>query len=744
MKGSGDVYPAVDLTNCDREPIHIIGTSQSHGVIIACSRKDKYITQCSENALELLGINAEDLLGQPVTVLLPEAFPENFPIEPGKKELLPEIEINGARFLIIVHISGESYILDFEPLGEKRSAVNFQKQLSKILNELNTLGSIDDLTSKGVSLVKTLFGYDRVMIYQFDEEWNGMVIAEEKNEDLESWLGLHYPATDIPKPSRDLFLKQEIRIISNVHYDPAQIIPALSPINNKPLDLSLSELRGVSPIHIEYLKNMGVGASLTAAIVIKGKLWGLLACHHYSKKYINYYQRQSVKFLTQIFTNSLNVLSLQNYIEESGNFNEIRHTILKNLRSQPGLLDALITGDLPFTKYIPCSGGAVFIGGELSLLGNPPEEEDVLKLIRDFLDTKDGIYHTRSLEKVYPPARNFKKQASGILSVKLGDMSGDYLIWFRGENATEVSWGGNPEKQAVIKEGVEYLSPRKSFEKWTHQVSGVSTPWKDYEIEAVNSLSEGITHIIVSRQKEAIRQLNSDLKVLNKDLESFNYSVSHDLRAPLRGISGFVNILKDNNYNNLNAESRRHIDIIQRSANEMHTLIDALLSYSRLGKTRLHKVNVDVLNMVELILENLNVENDYPRSEIIINRELPSCEGDRTLLHQLFSNLIENALKYSAKNEQPKIEIGYQEQNNQIIYFIKDNGIGIDPKFSDKIFNVFLRLAGDEYPGTGVGLATVQKVIEKHNGKIWVESALGEGSVFYFILNSSEIQIHKV
>src|SRR5690606_17389520 len=297
MELSGYEYPEkIDITNCDREPIHLIGTSQSHGVIIACNLKDNLITHCSENSLELLGRHAEKLLGQPINILLPEVYSEYFPTEDSKKELLPETEINGATFLIIAQVSGESVILDFEALGEKRSAVNFQKQLSRILNELNSTGTIDDLTARGASLVKSLFDYDRVMIYQFDEEWNGKVIAEEKNENLESWLGLHYPATDIPQPSRDLFLKQEIRIISDVQNNPAKILYSLSTKDHKPLDLSLSELRGVSPIHIEYLKNMGVGASLTAAIVIKGKLWGLLACHHYSPKYINYYQRQSVKF----------------------------------------------------------------------------------------------------------------------------------------------------------------------------------------------------------------------------------------------------------------------------------------------------------------------------------------------------------------------------------------------------------------------------------------------------------------
>jgi two-component system, chemotaxis family, sensor kinase Cph1 len=731
MNPSGNAYPVkVDLTNCDREPIHLIGSSQAHGVIVACDRSSNIITHCSENAGKLLGIEVEKLLKQPLTILVPEAFLESFPTAPGKKDLLPEIELNGARFLIIAHISGDELILDFEPLGEKRSAVNFQKQLSRILNELNASGTVEDLTFKAASLVKSVFKYDRVMIYQFDENWNGKVIAEEKEKELESWLGLHYPSTDIPQPSRELFLKQDIRIISDVNYDPARIISY-----KENLDLSLSELRGVSPIHIEYLKNMGVGASLTAAIIIQGKLWGLLACHHYSKKYINYYQRQSVKFLIQIYTNSLGVITAQDFIIKSKSYTKIKDEILSRVRSQPNISNSLITGKTPFTALVPCTGGAVFMDGALHLIGATPSEPRVLKLIKDFLNEQDAVFHIRNLEKAYEPAANFKDIASGILAVKIGDMTGDFLIWFRGESSAEVSWGGNPEKNGIIRNGVEHLSPRKSFEKWTLQESGISNPWLDHEIFAVTSLSEGLNHIIVHKQKEEIRKLNLDLTELNKDLESFNFSVSHDLRAPLRGITGFARILKEKNSDSLNEEGFHSLEMISRSAKEMNELIEDLLTYSKLGRVHLKTSRVDILTLVENILNSFNLEKEYPNVKVILNKEIPPCEGDRVLLKQLFLNLIDNAIKYSVKTKNPRVEVGFKTENNQVIYFVKDNGIGIDPNLKEKIFNVFLRLAGDEYPGTGVGLATVRKVIEKHDGHIWIETLPGKGSCFYFTLN---------
>ena len=209
---------------------------------------------------------------------------------------------------MLAHLSEDNLILDFEIIGETWDPGHFQQQLTSIINGLDTTESIPTLCDRAASLMKDIFGYDRVMVYRFDEEWNGEVVAEEKEEPLESWLDLHYPASDIPSQSRKLFLKHKVRIISDVNYEPVPIAPEISPLTNKPLDLSRSALRGVSPIHIEYLQNMKVGASLTAAIIVNGNLWGLVACHHYSAKFINYYQRETCKFLTQVFSNNISTI----------------------------------------------------------------------------------------------------------------------------------------------------------------------------------------------------------------------------------------------------------------------------------------------------------------------------------------------------------------------------------------------------------------------------------------------------
>ena len=732
-------YPNnVDITNCDREPIHIIGSSQSRGVIIACDRDTFTITQCSENSEKLLGYEANDLLGKSIDLLIPKDFLDTrIPVVP-EKFVLTETTIFQTPFLVITHCSDENIILEFEPLGEDVVPVKFQEQLSRILNELTSATTVEEVTSRAAGLIRSIFGYDRVMVYQFDDEWNGKVVAEEKEGNMESWLGLHYPATDIPKPSRDLFLKQEIRIISNVNYIPAAIIPEVSPLTNKPLDLSLAELRGVSPIHIQYLKNMKVGASLTAAIVLNGKLWGLLACHHSSPKFVNYYQRQSVKFLTQIYTNSLSVITTRKFIAERERSFILKNNFISGLALYDDLTNGLLNAEIPFTSLVSCIGGAIYKDGELYLQGQTPSEDEVLHLINDYLlKESKGIFHTQNLAKIYPPGASFKDKASGILAITIGENFEDLIIWFKEESSGEVSWGGNPEKNGVEKNGVLYLNPRKSFEKWTQRVSGIATPWKDHELTLAASLREGIIHIIVSQQKEKIRNLNTVLTQVNNDLTAFGYSVSHDLRAPLRGISGYAKILKENYVDSLDERGKKILGNIINSAGEMNGLIEDLLSYAKLGQTEISLTAVNVFNVVQNILESINLEENYPNTKIIVDNDLPSCNGDKRLISQLFSNLINNALKFSIKKSDPRVEIGFIKEKLPVVYFIKDNGIGFDSSLKEKIFKVFSRLVGDEYPGTGVGLATVNKVVEKHKGKIWVETVPEEGSCFYFTLSNA-------
>ena len=736
MTSPSRVYPKkVDVTNCDKEPIHIIGNTQAHGSVIACDHKSFKITRCSENIKDFIGLTPEHVVDKPLSNFLEQDNINKInKLSAGEKIILSNSSLGGKPVLIIAHLSREEFILDIEPFTEDIDPVYFQEQLTMILNELNSSGSIEEMSDRGASLVKALFGYDRVMLYKFDEEWNGEVIAEAREENLESWLGLRYPATDIPKPSRDLFLKQGVRIISDVYHAPAPIYPHFSTLEREPLDLSRSEVRGVSPIHIQYLKNMKVGASLTAAIVLNGELWGLVACHHYSPKFINYHQRQSVKFLTQIFSNKLSLHTTNIYLQKTARSEEIRSKLVSQMASSKDIVSGLEGPGVSFTDILDSTGGALFIEGSLNLNGETPTEEEVLALIEFISDREEHIFHTKNLSEIFPEASNYKNTASGVLAVKLGGHSKDIILWFRKEFAQTVTWGGNPEKKGEVKNGVNYLSPRKSFEKYKTKVSGVSPAWEKYDFQAATALEESIIHAIVRQQKEEISALNKRLTHLNKELETFSYSVSHDLRAPLRGIEGFAGILYDDHLDKLDESGKRMVQTILSSAKEMEQLIEELLELAKLGKSPLTKKEVSIHKLSEAALQIVNPPGKYPDSVVQIVPNIPDAFGDRRLITQLLTNLLDNALKYSAKADNPLVEVGFQEMDGRIVYFVRDNGIGFDPKHRERIFKVFSRLVKEEFPGTGIGLAICKGVVERHDGKIWCESAIGEGSTFYFTL----------
>ena len=727
-------YPdKIDISNCEMEPIHIIGKSQSHGVILACRLQTLEITQCSENTAEVFSVPHEDLQGKPLSKLIGEE--QEAKLKKGflkGETLLPEeINIRGKSFLMLPHVLEKEILIDIESLEGLNDPVLFQRQLTRILNNLRSAGSVENLCGEAAKLTKDFFGYHRVMIYRFDKEWNGEVVAEEKEEGAESWLGLRYPASDIPAQSRALFLKNRVRIIANVNDVPVPISPQLSPVTDKPLDLSKSGLRGVSPIHIEYLQNMGVGASITAAIVVNGNLWGLITCHHNSAKFLNYYQRESFRFLAQMFSNEIALRETNSFLEKTSISEKIREKLVVQMNHKKPLPETLIS-EVKFTDLVACGGGALFFNEELVLQGKTPSEAEVKCLISDYLNNiEESIFYTSKLSKDFPEAETYKETASGILRIRISE--NNFIIWFRPEVLQTVEWGGNPEKKMSYNEEKQRLSPRKSFEKWSQLLTGTSRDWENYDLNVVKALQENVRFVILEKQRSKIEDLNAKLMKANEELELFSYGLSHDLRAPIRGISGYLKILQEDFGNNL-GEGKQFVDTTLGLTKKMDLLIDDILSYSRLNSGEIKKNTFSVNQLVEEILEVFNVRMNYPKATIRVQNNMPEACGDRRMLFQLWANLINNALKYSSNNEEPQIEVGAERKDDKKVYFVKDNGIGIAPGFQEKIFETFSRLAGEKFQGSGIGLAIVKLVTEKHNGKIWVESEPGNGAIFYFYI----------
>jgi light-regulated signal transduction histidine kinase (bacteriophytochrome) len=746
---TADSLQQVDLTNCDREPIHVPGRIQPHGVLLAIAEPDLRIIQASANAAQHFGLAPEALLEQPLADLLGSEYADylrnTLAIEHIDQNPLYvwTAQINGStqRFDGMLHRHQGVLILELEP-ANPASAIrpDFYRLVKTIVSKLQRSATFDAFCNAAVSEVRGLTGFDRVMIYRFDDDGHGAVIAEALSDGLAPFLGLHYPASDIPKQARALYLRNWLRLIPDARYAPADIVPTLTPGTNAPLDLSYSVLRSVSPIHLEYLANMGVCASMSISLVDDGQLWGLIACHHYAPKYLPYEIRSACEFLGQAI--SLQLAAKQNtqdyeyrarmsdtglqLVQQTAQANPWRQGLMA---STPNMLDLLDAG-----------GAALYLDGQLDTLGATPSEDDIRALIAWLKSQPErAIYSTASLAGDNPALAGSKDVASGVLAASISREQGDYLLWFRPEVAQTVNWAGKPTKAVELYDDGVRLSPRKSFELWQQTVALHALPWKGHEIAAASELRNAILSIALRRAAELAR-LNDELERSNIELDAFAYIASHDLKEPLRGLHNYAHFLIEDYGEQLDADGQAKLETMIRLTQRMETLIDTLLHYSRVGRVDLSFQEADLNELLSDIVDRLAVSLEQQRVALRIPRPLPTIMCDQIRLGEVFYNLILNAIKYNDKPEK-SIEIGYREpeQHGQrwpYTFYVRDNGIGIQEKHFETIFRIFKRLhARDQYGGgTGAGLTIAKKIVERHGGRIWLESTAGVGTTFFFTI----------
>jgi light-regulated signal transduction histidine kinase (bacteriophytochrome) len=379
-------------------------------------------------------------------------------------------------------------------------------------------------------------------------------------------------------------------------------------------------------------------------------------------------------------------------------------------------------------------GAAVLTQDHCWRLGQAPDE-DQIKTLFAWLSKhhKEDVFATDSLPQVYPPAKAYADRASGLLSISISKAHSSYVLWFRPEVVQTVKWGGNPQKPVQEEAGTLRLHPRRSFETWKETVREQSRPWDRSEIEAVRELRNAIVGIVLRRAEE-LAALSDELRRSNKELEAFSYSVSHDLRAPFRHIVGFSELLRKQEWDGLSEKGKRYIDTIIESAYTAGTLVDNLLRFSQMGRTALKPRRIDVPAMIDEIRQRLVMHVADRRIEWVIG-DLPQVTADPVLIRLVFENLLDNAVKYTRPREKARIEIGSTRKDGETVFFVRDNGVGFDMKYIDKLFGVFQRLHRmEDFEGTGIGLANVRRIVERHGGRTWAEGALDKGATFSIAL----------
>jgi light-regulated signal transduction histidine kinase (bacteriophytochrome) len=513
-------FGKADLSNCEREEIHLAGSIQPHGALLVVSEPDHRVIQASANAAEFL--NLRRVMGMPLAELdgdllfriLPHLDPssQGLPIGVRCRIGSPAAEFDG----LLHRPPAGGLVIELERAGP---SVDLAKQIASALEKIRTATSLRALCDEAATLFQDRTGYDRVMVYRFDEEGHGEVFSERRKPELEAYLGNRYPSTDIPQMARRLYERTRVRVLVDVNYDPVPLQPRLSPVTGRDLDMSLCFLRSMSPIHLQYLKNMGVGATLVISLVVGGKLWGLVACHHYEPRFIHFELRAVCELLAEAI--ATRIAALESFAQSQSEMfvQRLGQRMIEAISREGDWRAAIFDSSQSILQPLNAGGSALIYEGQIISAGEVPGTQEIRELAA-WLDSdrEANVRVTASLGLDFPQFAGITKVASGIAVTPISNNPGEYLIWFRPERIHTVTWGGDPLKPFVIGSDPSDLSPRRSFAQWHQLVEGTSDPWTPADIASARLIGQTISDIVL--QFRAVRTL-----IAQDQLEQFSRHV---------------------------------------------------------------------------------------------------------------------------------------------------------------------------------------------------------------------------
>lgn len=509
-------FGAADLSNCEREQIHLAGSIQPFGVFLLVREDDLQVVQASANAERFLGLDA------PVIGTALAALPGNLAqrLRPHLDDRLTQRPVAircrvgrpASAFDGLVHRPrGGGVVVELERGGPD---LDLTPHLQRALDTIVTASSLSMLCDQAADLVRELTGYDRVMVYRFDEEGHGEVFAERKAAGLEAFLGNRYPASDIPQMARRLYERNRIRILADVAYDPVPLLPRRSPLSGDDLDMSMCFLRSMSPLHIQYLKNMGVGATLVVSLMVGGRLWGLISCHHYAPRLVHFDVRAVCELLAEALGTRIAALDAFAEAEAETAVRRLEQRMVNAISQAGDWRAALFDGSQALLAPLDAQGAALLLDGEVATAGDVPGTQQI-RAVGAWLAARPRlpVTVTTSLRSDAPDLHHLMPDIGGLLAAPIADLPGDYLVWFRPERIRTVTWGGNPTKPFTVGNDPRDLSPRRSFAQWHELVDGTCEAWSPAQRRTGRLIGETVADVVLQfrsvRMLIAQDQLNS-------------------------------------------------------------------------------------------------------------------------------------------------------------------------------------------------------------------------------------------
>ena len=716
------------LEQCANEPIHIPGAIQPYGFLLAVSHKTSLISYVSDNVEKFTGFSVPECLGHPAVDILGAGADEVIASIAVENSLQPiqskRVDVRGKIFDLVAHRTAEDTIVEFEPAKEKYAGVDaFYDVTRNFAVGVHRAKELPELFNHIVHSVRQVTGIDRVKLYRFDEEWNGSVVAESKAEHMPSYLGMRFPASDIPEQARILYTKSYIRIIPDIHYAPAGITSVAG--NTEPLDLSFANLRSVSPVHIQYLDNMRVRASMSVSIIQNGKLWGLIACHHNEPLYVPYQARMVAEIMGHIFSAQLSTMENTVKREEK----DAQKLFLERLNSaleRNYQLTTLMESTNKHALWAMKASGMIVHSQEQTLkFGNVPSDDKIEVLLAWLTKHQNHtIYHATDASTI----SGLENLYGGFLSASINQNQNDFVIWFRSSIAEEVRWAGNPEKPLEQTYAGYRLTPRASFEEWKRVVRRRCATWDSDNLETARNF----VSIVLESEKISAQQAN-----LAKS--EFLANMSHEIRTPMNAVIGLSNLLSMSKP--LTEKQKSFIDTLQTSADSLLSLINDLLDISKIEarSIELEELSFNMDEIIQQVISISAVKAKDKNLKLVVKDDCVKGKfyvGDPTRLRQIILNLVSNAVKFT---EQGRITLeancleSSKEGYEALVVKVIDTGIGIPSSKLESIFKKFEQADNSinrKFGGTGLGLAITKSLVEVMGGSVYVESQFGVGSTF--------------
>lgn len=484
-----------DSEFCGNVPLQQINLIQSYGYLIVVGH-DKNIIQASENCEELFGKKIQEIVGAGLDKYIDEESIASLEAV-SKKGITDRVPLNvllknGNKTQFLLHFKKDYLILEVEKSSknEERYFTNVFQDIKHSIASIEQSETIQSVCEVAISELKKISGFDGVLMYQFDKDWNGTVIAEDKDQRLDPYIGQTFPASDIPRQARELYLKNPYRLIPNREYTPVRLFPVINPVTNSFIDLSDCNLRSVPAVHLEYMANMGIKASMSIRVIRQGQLWGLISCHNIESVDLSFETCSIFELLSSVISNKISSILNKQDFEYATSLQSKKTELIEQVYNNNDLIQgATYPEGENMMSMFDAGGAAVMFNGRLETMGKTPDADSIENILL-WLEGKkiNKVFSSNCLSAVYEEATGYSDVASGLLAIPIDASRGEYVLCFRPEVIETINWGGDPNTAITFEPDGKNYHPRNSFKLWKQQVKNNSKPWHTEELTVAESL----------------------------------------------------------------------------------------------------------------------------------------------------------------------------------------------------------------------------------------------------------------